>query len=81
MLPNLHIHTANLADPVDAHAYREQLRAYAADPMGGATAFSSAHLEMVANDLHHMPHAHALLAHVADQSVGFATCFAGYSTF
>jgi len=81
MTKNLIIQTANLKNPRDAHDYQAQLAAYALDPMGGGQALPPHRLRRVIEDLQEMPQAHLFLARVAEQAVGFATCFSAYSTF
>jgi ribosomal protein S18 acetylase RimI-like enzyme len=77
----MRIVAARLDDPADAAAYRDQLAAYALDPLGGACALPESTLHRVCEDLARMPHAHAFLARLDEVTVGFATCFEGYSTF
>jgi len=75
------VRRADLHNPQDAAAYRDQLNHYAADPMGSGRPLPQEILRQVTADLAQLPHAHAFLAFVGRQPVGFATCFGGYSTF
>jgi ribosomal protein S18 acetylase RimI-like enzyme len=78
---SLRIAPVDLNDPRDARDYREQLAAYALDPMGGGTPLPAHRLDRAIGDLRQMPHARLFLARIGDQAVGFATCFSAYSTF
>lgn len=77
----LSVRLANLRDPADAQAYRQQLDAYANDPMGAAERLPAECLQRAVRDLAGLPHARVFLATQATQCVGFATCFSAYSTF
>ena len=57
------------------------LRAYSQDPLGQGKSLEDHVLHQTAADLATLPHAIAFVAYDLKRPVGFATCFAGYSTF
>ena len=75
------IRRADLTNPDDAAAYREQLNAYASDPKGAGLPLAPEILARSATDLAQLPHALAFLVFDGASAIGFATCFSGYSTF
>ena len=79
--PAAHVRRVDLTDPAALHDYLAMLDAYAADPMGAGRPLPRDVIERLADDLPRHPTAVCLLADVGDTTVGFATCFLGYSTF
>lgn len=75
------VRAADLAVTADAGAYLVQLNAYARDPMGAGAPLPDGHGERLLRDLSQRPGTHVLLAECGADTVGFATCFLGYSTF
>ena len=72
---------ADLADPAQAAALIELFDRYMRDPMeGGAAMPPNLRRELVGGLLAH-PASYVFLAYQADQPVGFAICFLGFSTF
>lgn len=74
------VRRADLRNAVDAAAYLTMLEAYMRDPMGGIQRHDRTHQARLIIELIEFP-AYALLAEHAGQTIGFATCFRGYSTF
>lgn len=72
---------ANYRDPRDAEDIVALLDAYACDPMGGNARLADFVKARLVGDLAANPHAFSLLARTADEAVGLANCFIGYSTF
>ena len=75
------IRIAELSNPRDAEALVFLLNEYAKDAMGGKGELSDFVKENLAVALQKKPGAHALLAYVAEEPVGLAICFEGFSTF
>lgn len=65
----------------DMRRYLAMLDAYVRDPMGADRSLPAAVKARLAVDLPAHAGAHGLLAERADEALGFATCFIGYSTF
>ena len=78
---SVRVHEVDFSDPHDVGDYIEMLDAYARDPMGAGRPLADEVKQRLRADLATLPSAHALLAQRGGQSVGFATCFLGYSTF
>jgi GNAT superfamily N-acetyltransferase len=67
---------------VDAQALTSLLNHYAQDPMGGSSAIAPEALARLCSDLQRRPFAFSFIAwNEADQPIGLANCFEGYSTF
>ena len=75
------VRPVDFSEARDVQAYLELLDAYARDPMGAGQALPDEVLARLPRDLASHPGAHCLLAESDDRTVGFATCFLGYSTF
>jgi ribosomal protein S18 acetylase RimI-like enzyme len=75
------VRRADLGDDTDVDSYLRLLDAYARDPMGAGAPLAADVVARLRRDMKDHPTAHVLLAFAADQAVGFATCFVGYSTF
>lgn len=72
----------NYASAVDAQALRFMLNHYACDPMGGGQPIAQDALDRLCNDLAQRPFAFSFIAwNAANEPVGLANCFEGYSTF
>jgi GNAT superfamily N-acetyltransferase len=78
---SIEIHEANLADPRDAEALLDVLDSYARDPMGGGVALAPDVRRRLVPALREQSQALILLAREAQQPIGLATCFFGFSTF
>ncbi len=76
-----HIRDADLDDPLDAAAVVAIVDAYANDPFGGRKPLSTDVRAGLVPGLRAHPTTLVLLAFVADQPVGVAVCFFGFSTF
>lgn len=75
------VRRADLNDPRDAHAMLALLDGYASDVTGGSKALSEDVKARLPGDLAGRPGALVLLAFEADEPVGLAIAFEGYSTF
>ena len=75
------IREARLDKPEDQDAVRALTAAYALDPMGNGAPLPAETLDRLVDGLRDHPTTVILLAYVADQAVGIATCFRGFSTF
>jgi ribosomal protein S18 acetylase RimI-like enzyme len=75
------VRRADLADDTDINCYLQLLDAYARDPMGVGVPLPADVVARLRRDMPAHPTARVLLAFAADEAVGFATCFVGYSTF
>ncbi len=76
------VRRVNYAFAVDAQALRFMLNHYACDPMGGGQPIAPAALERLCSDLAARTFAFSFIAwNAADEPVGLANCFDGYSTF
>ncbi len=75
------VRAIDFSDPTDAAAYLQMLDAYARDPMGAGAPLPGIVYQRLTQDLAANPAAFGLLAEQTGGAVGFATCFAGYSTF
>lgn len=71
----------DFADPADTAGLVHVLNAYACDPMGGGTPLAQDVRERLPSAMAQVPGAFALLARLAGEAVGLATCFMGFSTF
>ncbi len=80
-LAGLNVRLADLGDPLDGHRYLDLLNAYARDPMGANTPLPMQLLQRTLADLRNLPTSRIFVAELGDETVGFATCFLGYSTF
>lgn len=72
---------ADLDDQRHAAAITELIDAYAADPMGRGKGLAKEVLRDLVPGLRDHPLALAMLAFDAQEAVGVAVCFVGYSTF
>lgn len=72
---------ADLDHPDHARGIIECLDAYARDPMGGGTGLSDSVRAQVIDGLKAHPASVTFIAMAADEVVGVAVCFMGYSTF
>ncbi len=72
---------ADLQDPAHVYAIVALTAAYALDPMGNAAPLPDEVLQRLVPALRAHPTTMVLLAFRADQPVGIATCFLGFSTF
>ncbi|MDR3411129.1 MAG: GNAT family N-acetyltransferase [Formivibrio sp.] len=72
---------ANLDNPRHATGIVDCLDAYAQDPMGGGQALSLYARQNLITGLRAHPASMTFIAQKADQIVGVAVCFIGYSTF
>jgi ribosomal protein S18 acetylase RimI-like enzyme len=79
--PRLEIRQADLDDPRQQHDVRALTAAYALDPMGNAGPLPTKVLDKLIPGLRRHPTTRIFLAYFADQAVGIATCFLGFSTF
>ncbi len=75
------IREANLADAAEAAGFLAVLDSYAADEMGGTAPLDPDVRQRLVPALREQPGALVLLAFEAEQVVGLATCFFGFSTF
>jgi ribosomal protein S18 acetylase RimI-like enzyme len=78
---SLEIREADLADAADAAGFLAVLDSYAADEMGGTTPLAPDVRRRLVPALREQPGALVLLAFEANQPIGVATCFFGFSTF
>ncbi len=72
---------ANLGNPHHAAGIVDCLDTYAQDPMGGSQALSAFARQNLIAGLRAHPASVTFIAETADQIVGVAVCFVGYSTF
>jgi len=72
---------ADLSAPDHAQAIIRLLNDYAQDPMGGGAALSVFTQANLIAELQKRPGVYVVLAWDADQPVGLAVCFEGFSTF
>ena len=72
---------AELSRPDHAAATVQLLNGYAMDPMGNGQPLADEVLESLVPGLRAHPTTHVFLAYQADQPVGLAICFLGFSTF
>lgn len=75
------IRIANYEFPADALALVTLLDAYARDPVGGGTRLTEEVIRRLPGELAKRPQAFSILAWDAEQPVGLANCFEGFSTF
>jgi GNAT superfamily N-acetyltransferase len=76
------VRRVNYNDAVDAQALTSLLNHYACDPMGGGQPLSDQVLARLCSDLGGRPFAFSFIAwSEADEPLGLANCFEGYSTF
>jgi GNAT superfamily N-acetyltransferase len=78
---DLAVALADYADPRDAADLVMLLDAYARDPMGGGEPLCDGARANVVPGLAATPGAFSLIARLADEPVGLANCFWGFSTF
>ena len=78
---SIQIRKIDLYDHQQRLDYIAMLRAYSEDPLGQGKPLEDDVLHQAAADLATLPHAIAFVAYDQKTPVGFATCFAGYSTF
>ncbi|MDJ0738090.1 MAG: GNAT family N-acetyltransferase [Gammaproteobacteria bacterium] len=79
--PGVAVRRIDFADAADMARYLAMLDAYARDPMGASRPLADDVRARLARDLPRHPTAIGLLAERHGVAVGFATCFAAYSTF
>ena len=75
------ITTADFDDPRHEAAIIDTLNSYAADPLGGGESLRDDVRARLIPGLKNVPNALVLLAFKADEPVGVAICFYGFSTF
>lgn len=75
------VRTADLDRSDDAREFVRLLDAYARDPKGANRGLADSVKHRLIADLRAHPTVTVFLAYAADEAVGFATCFGGYSTF
>jgi len=78
---SIQVRKIDLYDHQQRLDYMSMLRAYSEDPLGQGKPLEDDVLHQTAADLATLPHAIAFVAYDLKTPVGFATCFAGYSTF
>jgi len=80
-MPSVNTLEADLSKPSHQEAIVELVDAYAADPMGNGKPLSADVREALIPGLQEHPTTLVFLAYQAEQAVGVAVCFRGFSTF
>ena len=75
------VRLADFEVAADLARFVDLLDAYARDPMGSGEPLAARVRERLFRDLPHRPGLYGLLAEHQSQTIGFATCVLGYSTF
>ncbi|UCD53185.1 MAG: GNAT family N-acetyltransferase [Phycisphaerales bacterium] len=80
-MPSVDTIEADLSKPEHQKAIIKLIDAYAADPMGNGKPLSAEVREALIPGLQQHPTTLVFLAYQAEQAVGIAVCFRGFSTF